>query len=70
MIHLINTGLPQRLNRLVLGGNPLGDPAAYELADRVGRNAGLKHLNLRHTAITNAGQAALLAKFGGRVDLF
>ena len=70
VIHLIGTGLPQRLTRLVLGGNPLTDQAAYELADRVGRNAGLKHLNLRHTDITSVGQAALLAKFGGRVDLF
>ncbi len=70
VIALISTGLPQRLTRLVLGGNPFGDQAAYELADRVGSNAGLRHLNLRYTTITNDGQNAILSRFGGRVDLF
>ncbi len=70
VIALINTGLPQRLERLILGGNPIGDQAAYELADRVGRSRTLKHLNLRYTDMTNAGQQAILSKFGGRVDLF
>ncbi len=70
IIALINSGVPQRLTRLVLGGNPIGDQGAFELADRVGQNRGLKHLNLRGTNLSSAGQSALLAKFGGRVDLF
>ena len=70
IISLINSGVPQRLTRLVLGGNPIGDQGAFELADRVSQNRGLKHLNLRGTNLSSAGQSALLAKFGGRVDLF
>lgn len=30
VIALLNTGVPQRLKRLVLGGNPIGDQAAIE----------------------------------------
>ena len=70
VIALIDSGIPQRLTRLVLGGNPIGDQGAFELADRVAQNRELKQLNLRHTNITEAGQSALLAQFGGRVDLF
>lgn len=70
VIHLIDTGLLLRLERLILGYNPLGDQSAFELADRVGRSRVLKHLNLRYTNISSAGQAAITAAFGGRVDLF
>ena len=70
VVHLIDTGLPLRLERLILGGNPLGDQSAFELADRVGRSRVLKHLNLRYTQISSAGQAAITSAFGGRVDLF
>ena len=70
VIDLLNTGLPQRLERLVLGGNPIGDQAALELADRLGRSEVLESLNLRMTNIGQAGQAALFPALGGRVDLF
>jgi len=70
VIDLLNTGVPQRLKRLVLGGNPIGDQAAMELADRLGGSKVLESLNLRMTNIGGAGQAALLARLGGRVDLF
>lgn len=67
---LLNTGVPQRLKRLVLGGNPIGDQAAMELADRLGGSTVLENLNLRMTDIGPAGQAALLARLGGKMDLF
>ncbi len=67
---LLNTGVPQRLKRLVLGGNPIGDAGAIELADRLGSNNRLEHLNLRMTNIGRAGHEALLAMFGGKIDLF
>ena len=70
VIHLVNTALPLRLERLILGGNALTDQSTFELADRVGRSRTLKHLNLRYTDISSAGQAAITAAFGGRVDLF
>ncbi len=70
VIALLNTGVPQRLKRLVLGGNPIGDQAAVELADRLGGSKVLESLNLRMTNIGQDGQAALLARLGGRVDLF
>jgi uncharacterized protein (TIGR02996 family) len=70
VIALLNTGVPQRLKRLVLGGNPIGDQAAMELADRLGGSKVLENLNLRMTDIGPAGQAALLARLGGKVDLF
>ena len=70
VIDLINSGLPLRLKRLVLGGNRITDQSAFELADRVGRNQGLRNLNMRHTLLSNAGQNALTTRFGGRVDLF
>jgi uncharacterized protein (TIGR02996 family) len=70
VIALLNTGVPQRLKRLVLGGNPIGDQAAMELADRLGGSTVLENLNLRMTNIGQPGRAALLARLGGRVDLF
>ncbi len=70
VIALLNTGVLQRLKRLVLGGNPIGDQAAMELADRLGGSTVLENLNLRMTDIGPAGQAALLARLGGKVDLF
>jgi Leucine-rich repeat (LRR) protein len=70
VIDLLNSGLPQRLERLVLGGNPLTDQSAFELADRLGRNSRLKYLNLRFTNITRFGQDAILTRFPGKVDLF
>ena len=70
VISLLNTGLLRRLKRIVLGGNPLTDQAAMELADRLGRVRTVEYLNLRFTNIGSAGQAALLAAFGSRVELF
>jgi uncharacterized protein (TIGR02996 family) len=71
VIDLLNTGLPQRLKRLFLGGNPIGDQAAMELADRLGPVSTFEHLNLRYgTNLGRAGHAAILAAFGGRADLF
>lgn len=70
VIALLNTGVPQRLKRLVLGGNPIGDQAAIELADRLGGSTVLENLNLRMTNIGRPGQVALTRAFGGKVDLF
>lgn len=69
---LLETDLPQQLKRLILGGNPLSDDAALALGSRwpTGEDDRLEHLNLRFTNIGAAGQAALLRRFGGRVDLF
>jgi len=60
----------RRLRRLVLGGNPIGDQGAFELADRLGPHNRLDNLNLRFTNISPDGQRALLSRFGGRVDIF
>lgn len=70
VIALLNTGLLRRLKRIILGGNPLTDQAAMELADRLGPVRTVEQLNLRFTMIGTAGHAALLAAFGSRVDLF
>ncbi|MGL4423747.1 MAG: TIGR02996 domain-containing protein [Gemmataceae bacterium] len=71
VVELLNSSLPRQLRRLILGGNPLGDQAAMELSDRwPWENNTLQHLNLRMTNIARPGQSALLARFGGRVDLF
>lgn len=69
-ISFLNAGLFRRLKRIVLGGNPLTDQTALELADRLGPVRTLEQLNLRFTNIGTAGRAALLAAFGSRVDLF
>lgn len=58
------------LRRLVLGGNPIGDQGAFEIADRLGPHNRIENLNLRFTDISHAGQNALLPRFGGRLDLF
>ena len=70
VVALLDSGLLGRLRRLILGGNPLTDQSAFELADRLGDSTTLEHLNLRFTNIGPAGQQAILARFGGRVDLF
>jgi uncharacterized protein (TIGR02996 family) len=70
VIYLLNRGLLQRLEIIVLTGNPIGDQCAIELADRLGRSTKLRHLNLRATHIQRQGQQALLSRFGSRVDLF
>jgi Leucine-rich repeat (LRR) protein len=69
---LLDTSLPRQLKRLVLGGNDITDVGALALAHRwpTGDNDRLENLNLRFTHIGQAGQAALLRRFGGRVDLF
>ena len=70
VISLLDAGLFRRLKRIVLGGNPLTDQAAVELADRLAPVRTVEQLNLQRTNIGTAGQAALLAAFGSRVDLF
>ena len=72
VVALLDSPLPRQLRRLILGGNPLTDGAAIELADRWPRGADdrLEYLNLRFTEISQPGQQALLARFGGRIDLF
>ena len=69
---LLSTDLPQQLTRLILGGNDITDAGAVALAERwpTGDGDRLVHLNLRFTNIGPTGQAALLRRFGGRVDLF
>lgn len=69
---MLNTGLPSRLYRLILGDNPISDIGARLLAERWprGDHDRLKHLNLRRTNIGPPGQQVLLERFGGRIDLF
>ena len=69
---LLNSWLPPQLKRLILGGNDITDVGAIALAERwpTGDADRLENLNLRFTNIGQAGQAALLRRFGGRVDLF
>jgi len=70
--NLLRTDLPQQLHRLILGGNPISDDGAIALASRwpTGDADRLEYLNMRFTNIGQAGQRALLDRFGGRVDLF
>lgn len=70
--NLLATGWPRHLTRLVLGGNPIGDDGALDLAERwpAGDADKLTSLNLRFTNVGPRGQQALLARFGGRLDLF
>jgi uncharacterized protein (TIGR02996 family) len=70
VIALLATGVPQRLKRLVLGGNPIGDDGAVALAEALANSPVLENLNLRMTNVGQAGQAALLRALGGKVDLF
>jgi uncharacterized protein (TIGR02996 family) len=69
---LLFFGLPRQLRRLILGGNLISDDGAEALANGwpTGADDRLEHLNLRFTNIGQAGQSALLRRFGGRVDLF
>lgn len=70
--NLLRTDLPQQLQRLILGGNPIDDDGAMALAAQwpTGNADRLEYLNMRFTNIGQAGQRALLDRFGGRVDLF
>lgn len=70
VVALLATGVPQRLRRLVLGGNPIGDDGAVALAEALANSPVLENLNLRMTNVGQAGQAALLRALGGKVDLF
>jgi uncharacterized protein (TIGR02996 family) len=66
---LLNCRLPRKL---ILGGNPITDQGAIEMADRLG-NSPVEYLNLRRTHIGQPGHAALLRTFnraGKKVDLF
>jgi uncharacterized protein (TIGR02996 family) len=69
---ILNSELPPRLKRLVLGGNTITDEGAIALASRwpTGPDDRLENLNLRFTYIGAAGQRALLNRFGGRIELF
>jgi uncharacterized protein (TIGR02996 family) len=70
--NLLDSGLPRQLKRLILGGNPIGNAGAIALAEQwpTGDADRLEYLNLKFTNIGPPGQQALLARFGGRVDLF
>lgn len=70
--NLLRTHYPGQLTRLILGGNDITDIGALALAARwpTGADDKLETLNLRFTHIGATGQAALLDRFGGRVDLF
>jgi uncharacterized protein (TIGR02996 family) len=72
VMQLLRSGLPRQLKRLILGGNPISDFGARLLAEQwpTGADDRLEHLNLKFTDIGQPGQQALLARFGGRVDLF
>jgi uncharacterized protein (TIGR02996 family) len=69
---LLDSGLPGQLKRLIFGGNDITDTGAQALAERwpTGADDRLENLNLRFSHIGQAGQRALLERFGGRVDLF
>jgi uncharacterized protein (TIGR02996 family) len=69
---LLDSPLPRHFTHLVLGGNDITDAGATALAERwpTGDDDRLENLNLRFTLIGQAGQATLLRRFGGRVDLF
>jgi uncharacterized protein (TIGR02996 family) len=67
--NLLRGTLPRQL---ILGGNPITDQGAIELADRLG-NSPVQYLNLRRTHVGEEGWNALLTRYqqGGRkVDLF
>jgi hypothetical protein len=69
---LLASALPKQLRRLILGGNDITDVGALALANRwpTGTDDRLETLNLRFSRIGQAGQSALLRRFGGRLDLF
>jgi uncharacterized protein (TIGR02996 family) len=68
--NFLATGWQRQLKRLILGGNPIGDAGAIRLAEACPSESPLEQLNLRYTNIGQAGQQALLARFGGKLDLF
>ena len=71
VVALLNGPLARQLTRLVLDFNfMVGDQAAFELADRLGKVPTFRTLDFRHTRVTSAGQAALTAAFGSRCNLF
>jgi uncharacterized protein (TIGR02996 family) len=67
--NLVGYPVIRRLRRLILGGNPITDQGAFEIADRLGPNSRLEYLNMRYTPIGAEGQRALLAR-RWKVDLF
>jgi uncharacterized protein (TIGR02996 family) len=67
VVRLLNAGVLQRLRQLNLAGNPVGDQAAFELADRLGPDNRLDRLDVRETEITADGQRALTHRFGPAV---
>jgi uncharacterized protein (TIGR02996 family) len=71
VLDLLHTPYPGRLRRLLLSGNPVGDAGAIWLAERWPRGAAdrLEHLGFRDTQIGPDGADALVARFGGRVEL-
>jgi Leucine Rich repeat len=75
--HITDVGVSDLLNcrlprKLILGGNPITDQGAIELANRLG-NSPVEYLNLRRTLIGQPGHVALLRTFDRpkkKVDLF
>jgi uncharacterized protein (TIGR02996 family) len=72
VLDLLRTDLPRQLAQLSLAWNRITNVGALALAERWPSGAGdkLEKLNLRYTQIEQGGRWALLARFGGRVDLF
>lgn len=70
VVALLAAPYVRRLARIRLDNNPIGDQAAFELADRLGKVATFRTLDFRRTRVSSAGQAALTAAFGGRCNLF
>jgi uncharacterized protein (TIGR02996 family) len=68
--NLLATGWQRQLKRLILRGNPITDVGVRLLADRWPTDSPLEYLNLGFTNIGTSGQLALLARFGGKVELF
>lgn len=67
---LLSTRLPGQLRRLILGGNPIGNKGAIELANHWPEENRLEYLNMKFTNIGPPGQQALLTRFGHKIDLF
>jgi Leucine-rich repeat (LRR) protein len=68
--NLIRTGLLGQLKRLILGGNPIGDQGAWDLAHFWPPESRIEELNLRFTDIGSRGHQALTNRFGGKLVLF
>jgi uncharacterized protein (TIGR02996 family) len=68
---LANTEHLHKLRRLILSGNAIGDAGAIALAERWPRGAAdrLEYLGLRDSAVGFDGTDALVARFGGRVEV-